>query len=279
MNVVLVCINVFQDYILHNITQLIKLNHTHIYILTNERFFPLFDIFSEKIKLINIDTLSDTFNFYSKTTLDKSFRNGFWTLTSLRFFYIYEFMKQYEINNVIHLENDVPIYYNCDELLNCLNINFMYIPFDTYKRNIASIVYIPNKEIYKKILDNYNFNINDMENFSIIKQKTGLIKNFPIFINHETLTEEQKFVCNTIDNFPFIFDAAAIGQYLGGVDPRNKEGNTQGFVNETCIIKYNNYHIWFEEINGIKKPFIQIEDKKVPIFNLHIHSKKLEKYI
>ena len=81
MNIVLVCINNFQDYILHNINQLIKLNHKHIYVLTNKKFFTLFDYFSEKIKLINIDTLSDTFNFYSQTTLDKSFRNGFWALS------------------------------------------------------------------------------------------------------------------------------------------------------------------------------------------------------
>lgn len=281
MNIVLVCIDNFQDYILDSITQLIKLKHENIYILTNEKFFTLFDNFSEKIKLINIDTLSDTFNFYSKTTLDKIFRNGFWTLTSLRFFYIYEFMQKYDINNVIHLENDVLIYYNCNNIVDNFDKEFIYLPFDTFTRNIASIMYIPNKEIYKKILDNYDFNKNDMENFVDIKQKTELIKNFPIFVKHINLnlTDEQKFVCNNDEKFPFIFDAAAIGQYLGGVDPRNTPGNTQGFINETCVIKYNNYHIWFEEINGFKKPFIQIEDKTVPIFNLHIHSKKLEIFI
>ena len=91
MNIVLVCINNFQEYILDNIQQLIKLQHENIYVLTNEKFFGLFDKFSEKIKLIGIETLPDSFNYYSKTNLDKSFRNGFWALTSLRFFYIYEF--------------------------------------------------------------------------------------------------------------------------------------------------------------------------------------------
>jgi hypothetical protein len=187
-------------------------------------------------------------------------------------------MNKYNINDVIHLENDVLVYYDCSELLLIIDKNFLYIPFDSYKRNIASIMYIPNKDLFKKVLDNYDFNKNDMENFSDIKRKTSLIQNFPIFRNNHTLTDEQKFVCSNSDKFPFIFDAAAIGQYLGGIDTKNHPGDTRGFINETCVIKYNNYDISFEEYSGIKKPFILIEGAKIPIFNLHIHSKNLSQF-
>jgi hypothetical protein len=61
-------------------------------------------------------------------------------------------MKKYNIENVIHLENDVVIYYNCDILMDKLD-KYFYIPFDSFKRNIASVVYIPNSDIYKIILD------------------------------------------------------------------------------------------------------------------------------
>ena len=280
MNIVLVCINNYQEYILNNIKQLITLGHYNIFVIIDSQMFPHFNEYNSKIKLIDINELNDdTHNFSVNSCLDRSFRNGFWHLTSLRFFYIYEFMKKYNVDNVIHLENDVPIYYNCNELNDYIDQNFMYIPFDSYKRNIASIMYIPNKEIFKIILDNYDFNKNDMDNFTNIKQKTKLIKNFPIFIKNKNLSDEQNFVSENSDTFPFIFDAAAIGQYLGGVDPRNDPSDTKGFINETCVIKYNKYKIWFEEINKIKKPFIQIEDKKIPIFNLHIHSKKLIDFI
>ena len=57
MNIVLVCINNFQEYILDNITQLIKLQHENIYVITNPQFFQAFDRFSGKVKLINIDEL------------------------------------------------------------------------------------------------------------------------------------------------------------------------------------------------------------------------------
>jgi len=283
MNVVLVCINNFQDYILTNISQLIKLKHDSIYVITNSDFFSKFDEFKTKITLIDVNELNESYSYENKNTLhDKDFRNGFNYLTSLRLFYIYELMNKYNINNVIHLENDVLIYYNCDEhLKNIVNENFLYLPFDTYKRNVCSIMYIPNKEVYKQILDNYDFNISDMLNFSIIKEKTNLIKNFPIFIQNENLTEEQNFVSTNSDMFPFIFDGAAIGQYLGGIDPRNDPSYTIGFVNETCVVKYNNYKVWIEydDNEKRKKPFIIINEKVVPIFNLHIHSKQLHNFV
>jgi hypothetical protein len=70
-----------------------------------------------------------------------------------------------------------------------------------------------------------------------------------------------------------------IGQYLGGVDPRNKSGNTIGFVNETCIINYSKYKFVWKNENGLKIPYIIINENEYPIINLHIHSKNLKNFI
>ena len=188
-------------------------------------------------------------------------------------------MKKYEINDVIHLENDVLIYYNCDILIHTLDKNNVYIPFDTFNRTIASIMYIPSATIFKKILDNYNLNKNDMENFSQIRQTIGLIDNFPIFNNYLSPDREISFVSTNFNNLNYIFDAAAIGQYLGGVDSIYTAKSTVGFINETCIIKYNIYNINWLIVDYIKRPFIQINNNLIPIFNLHIHCKNLQKFI
>ena len=278
MNIVLVCIDHFQDYILSNINQLLKLNHDKIYVLTNKLFFDRFDEFKNKIHLINIDNLTDNYDYYINTRINKSFRGGFWALASLRFFYIYEFMRSFNISNVIHIENDVLIYYNCDELVSKFDNNYIYMPFDSLNRNIASIMYIPSHKIFKGVLDNYELTKNDMEAFRDIQLKTGLIKNLPIFIYENIELPDISFVSQNYERFQFIFDAAAMGQYLGGVDPRNDASNTVGFVNETCVIKYNNYVFCWFTINGIKKPFIKINEKMIPIFNLHIHCKDLKTF-
>jgi hypothetical protein len=65
---------------------------------------------------------------------------------------------------------------------------------------------------------------------------------------------------------------------LGGVDPRNAPGDTRGFVNETCIIKFDKYS-FFWKTDGIKRPFIMIDGNEYPIFNLHIHSKNLKDFM
>jgi hypothetical protein len=72
-----------------------------------------------------------------------------------------------------------------------------------------------------------------------------------------------------------------IGQYLSGVDKRNMSGDTRGFVNETCIVKYNrNKFIWVkDEITSLYTPHINIDNKYIPIFNLHIHSKNLKDFM
>lgn len=279
MNIILACLNNFQEYILINIQQLIKLKHENIYVITNKHLENHFDNLKSKIKLLFVEDLKDdTFHYLEHSVYaNDDFRGGFWKLTSYRLFVVYEFMKIYNIEHVVHLENDVPIYYNCETLVPFLNKK-MYIPFDSYQRNIASIVYIPNQTIYYEILKEYDFSKTDMENFSRIQQKTSLIENFPIFKTNESM-DEFKFVTKNYDVFKFIFDGAAIGQYLGGVDPRNIPGDTRGFVNETCIVKYNQYEfLWKNGDDNIKRPFLICEGEEIPIFNLHIHSKNLSDF-
>jgi len=280
MNIVLACINNFQDYTLLNIEQLLRLNYKSIYVLTNEIFFEKFDKYKEVINIVKIEDLKDNYDFFSKTTLDKEFRNGFWALTSQRLFYIYAFMEKTNLKNVIHLENDVLLYYNFNEIEDKLSDEYIYIPFDTFNRNILSIVYIPNCDVFKNVLNNYDYTKNDMENFKQIKESCNSIDHFPIFNQDDgNIENEISFVSKNFNNFKYIFDAAAIGQYLGGVDPNNISGCTIGFVNETCVVKYNNFDFFWKNVNNVMKPFVQINNEIIPIFNLHIHCKNLNKFI
>ena len=85
----------------------------------------------------------------------------------------------------MHLKNDVLVYYNCNTLLDKFDNQYMYLPFDTYNRNIASIVYIPTCKVLEEIMSHYDYGKNDMENFSIIQKTTGKIEHFPIFIKND----------------------------------------------------------------------------------------------
>jgi len=276
-NVVLVCVGNFQEYIITNITQLLRLGHNRIYVLISSHLFPNFEIYqgNPNVKIIDVESLNDSYRYYERTNLDKGFRNGFWALASLRFFYIYEFMEQHAIDNVIHIENDVLVYYNCDEIAQRAGKQHVYLPFDCFDRNIASIMYIPSASVFRRILDQYDLTTSDMENFVQISKRCNLIQRFPIFPANAYTSPEIQYVSENHHNFGYIFDAAAMGQYLGGIDPRNHPGDTRGFVNETCVIKYNTYKFTWEN----QKPHIIINDLKFPIFNLHIHHKNLHDFI
>ena len=273
MNIVLVSLDIFQPYILINIGHLLKTQNKKIFVLANNKFLNMFDKYKNDITLIDSDLLNDDYNFSNNSSLDKIFRDGYWFNTSNRFFVIYSFMCKYLISDVIHIENDVLLYYNCDTLEPNLDKNKIYIPFDCFKRNMCSIMYIPSSQILKQVLDYYDFNVNHMYNFATILEKTNLIDNLPIGTT-DLYSRELQFVTKNYDKFNVIFDAAAIGQYLGGVDPLNDTLGTIGFINETCIIKYNNFNIHWKYEEGIHKPFIN----DIPIFNLHIHSKQLEHF-
>lgn len=305
MNVVLVSIGNFQPYILDNIRNLIALKHKNIYVIINENFKSHFDEFSPSImgstetesplKLVFVESLKDIFHFYERSRLDKRFQNGFWVLTSLRIFYIYAFMEKYGVKDVIHLENDVVIYYNCDELLPLVNRNAIYIPFNSFSINVISIVYIPNSEVMKPLLANWNLNMLDMNVFAQFKSAMPhLVDIFPIFKEQPGFDNVHRMVCHNFTRFGKVFDGNAMGQYLGGIDPSNVGGSTkstEGFVNKECCIKYDRFRFIWKEVSVIecdqailesetmKKPFLCVGEDEIPIFNLHIHSKNLAKFV
>jgi len=266
-SIVLVSAGNFQEYILTNIQQLAFLGHKNIYVITNKEYYCNFWQVADKIKFIDVSELQDSYKYIEKSRLDTTMWNGFWTLTSARFFYIYAWMKRDGIENVLHIENDVLLYYNADGIFPTMDK--IYLPFDSMTRSIASVMYIPNAWVLGAVLDRYDYSQNDMYNF----KHMDLVENLPIFPLSKD-NESIEFVTRNADKFNVIFDAAAMGQYLGGVDPRNSDQSTIGFVNETCVIKYDKCVFLTQN----DRPFLFVNGTKIPIFNLHIHCKNLKKF-
>ena len=96
-------------------------------------------------------------------------------------------------------------------------------------------------------------------------------------IGHVT-SEPAKYWRN-FDVLGTVFDAAALGQFLGGVDPRNDPRSSAGFVNESCL---------FDPRLVKPRMIADSENRKVPVIetssgihkvaNLHVHSKRLQSF-
>ena len=147
----------------------------------------------------------------------------------------------------------------------------MAVVIDSENRCIPSIMYIKTLSIIKSLSNyiiKYNFN-NDMVNiFNFFNDNKDIVTNLPILPNNVDLKNCNINYSNLYSELESIFDGAAIGQYLYGIDSNE---NTIGFINETTIFNVSNFeYIWIDNI-----PFMVNKNNNIKINNLHIHSKKL----
>jgi hypothetical protein len=293
------------NYIYDSLYQSLLINtNVIIYVLIDS---SLINEFNNKISLFNINTkcikvvaLTSTgkskkiekYTEYMKKFPRESmaFRNSFWVSTTARFFYIEEFMKNENLNDVFHIENDVMLYEDLCIIKETLNKEFLYMVQDNIARVVPSILFIPNVTELSKMND---FILNKIRDSNMFLNDMNLLGMYP---NKELFP----FHFNT--NSKYIFDGAAIGQYLGGVDPNNlPKQNTQKeellkcinnpskfFVNETSDFKINDTILFFRKNTVIEnnkeidliygKEELESTIKIKQICNLHVHSKQLYQF-
>jgi hypothetical protein len=261
----------FQSHIIHSIKNTSLFNN-NITIITEPNLINNFKSI-ENINIINTNNIPIT-EFYKNNKNDIEYLNGFWTHTSARLFYLYMYIKKYNKKNCFHIENDVMVYENLSNIIPDKNKNNkIYLTMDCKDRCIPGIIYIPNNNLMEPLINNYIYDKNDMINMAVFYNTNNKIcEPFPIIKNNKFYTIDDTFFKN-FDDFNTIFDAAAIGQYLGGIDKIHSENNTEGFINETCVVDYSKYNFYWKKKNKLYIPYIEINNKLIQIINLHIHSK------
>ena len=246
------------------------------------------------ISLLDMVSVNDNgFNSYKNLINTKFanmsiFRNGFWISTTARFYYLRIFMQTFNIKNVFHIENDIMIYDNFHNVYeyickNCIvdEIDKICMIQDAPDRVIPSLLYFPS---YIEVMNLTQFITNELETSSEFVNDMNILGKYQDKINLPIMPYDKQT--------EIIFDGAALGQYLGGVDYRNlPEQNdmnmmnnpSRGFVNETAIIKASDYEFLKlkTELDDLQVP-IRIPILKFSnlhkIFNLHIFSKQLYQF-
>lgn len=239
--------------------------------------------------------------FNKHSPLDRTERNGFWHVTSERFFYLEAFARTLPGQAIFHIENDVMLYRSLRELRSVLKREKVQVAgtLDNDIRCVPGFTYFDSAEclgaLTQFFLDVVQFNslpeLNDMILFAAYWRNATdrpftplpvVPSHYPYALTSRAGHEarDPKTYSNLFAQFESIFDAAAIGQFLGGVDPRNA-GNvgTVGFVNESAV--YNPSHFEFKwELDGEKRwrPYALLQGHSTAINNLHIHSKNLRAF-
>jgi hypothetical protein len=206
-------------------------------------------------------------NFLNHPT---SFRNGFWSLTILRFFALLDCMQKLELSKVLHIELDIKLMPTFPwQALENLQYEISY-PQVTDQDGSASILYINRTKGLVEMLAEFSRqmrmspNSTDMSLLGLYKRmhpsRVGLLPTFP---GQTQTVLPWELGC---------FDAATLGMFLTGTDPRN----SRGWIH---FQKKQPNHIvdiaQFEDIGFIGKSLIfRSQGQTAPIFNLHIHSKQ-----
>ena len=253
MEIILIDTGVFQQYIHDNIKNLKAFENYNITVITDKALSKHFTdvnvIFTEDLQL---------FNFDKRTKLEK----GFWTNTSKRLFILYSYMNKFNKKNCIHIENDYLIYFKA----NGFDLeDKIWITIDDGKRCIPGILFIPDAQKFEPLIKNYNFKENDMINmYNFYDKNKETVSCLPLFNNY---THFKKW--------NIIFDAASMGQYLGGIDPIHEGGAIPGYINPLLNVDCSKYIFYWKKKEDLYIPTIKIDDQLIPIAGLHVHSKNL----
>lgn len=291
------------DYLESAIKQARMFNSCNIIVVANEKAFQQANGNLEKYDTLcvaceSLDKTFEHFMFMYHSTLDKYFRNGFWNHATERFFYLQDVMQKFNLSSVIHIENDNMFYVDVYELLPVFKEHYPHIglTMDNDGRCIPGIVYIADKESMDHLAEyiaKFAFQgRNDMEIIASYYKEFGfaLASQLPIIMKEYVIerdlvspyghfAQNKWNYCQYADAFSSIFDGAAIGQYLGGIDPRNGP-SVPGFINESCVFNPSLLvYSWKTDERNRKVPYASYRGVEYRINNLHVHSKDLVQFL
>lgn len=267
----------FPPYINDCIEQALRIINIHIHIIISREHIKhiKYPIHAEAIEDLPTDSYYQAFE--NTSHLDPSFRDGFWKYATLRFFYIYAYAQKHNLSDVFHIEYDNLIYHDFTKKIDIFRERDMWLVLDAPDRCIPSFLYFKSPSSIQDLLPTLitcaGRGINDMNALAYYyrnnQTKVGLL---PIISNYQD--DIPSCYYEHASKFQCLFDGACVGQYIGGVDPRNIPGDTRGFINETTVFKCDKASVNWHIIESLRYPFLN----NLPLVNLHIHSKDLKRW-
>jgi len=212
---------------------------------------------------------------------------GFWDVTFKRLFYLYHYAEQYG-RPLWHMEYDNLLYTNLDDIKLDYYTPNPYITFVGDWHHSFGIMFVPEAYKLKSVLTRMLLSIGKYDSskypLSEMTLSAQVVSDFYSFQTRPIQDTGGEWI--VMDGY---FDPAAYGQYLGGIDGVGKPGHAEDhhYIGEMILKK----EIDVAMVNG--KPYVLLgptlgakgdlrgveEYEMIPIYNLHIHSKNLRRFM
>jgi len=273
MNYLLVYFGGVPDYIKYTVNSILSVDKdAKIYFCSDS------SIRYNNVEYINSNEISsdltkkiEKINIYKNTNYEA---NPLWATSFLRLFYLSDIAESLSLKSFVHFDADVLIYKPFDELNGLFDINRFNITPLNENELIFGYSYTNNINTYKKIVKSiYDFVTNkefDGEGVNEMKILNSVFNMDKDLFNLLPVVPEIKNI---------LFDPASYGQYIGGTD-----GNPRKIFSKPWAGSH--HYVGREILNGKLKvrfknnlPYVMKNNNRYDIANLHIHSKRLEKYL
>lgn len=244
-------------------------------------------IYMAGLQIIKYNPSPNWHKIESSLSHPADFRNNFWFISLARFIAIAEISKEWT-KSFLHIESDVLLAPDFPfELFLSLKKDFAF-PIVSQNQAIASCLYIKNgdaaEELSRFTMDSVLSN-NSTTDMHILKdfvnqhpEKVQVLPTAPYQFNAFQNSSEE-FLNQTksaISHFNGIFDGFDIGRFLFGDDPRNDRGFSVLRRNDSrTYLDASKLDLRVREDRDFPSVRNSLDFSVLPIYSLHIHSKKL----
>ena len=232
---------------------------------------------SEVKLIIAEDFEGEGFADYQLSNYPQDFKDGFFTRTSSRFLLLHRYAQQTNLKSFFHIENDVALFDDLQTTQKVLEATDkeMFLVMDHPYRCVPSILWFRSSCILAKLAEFLRLSLShtDMENLAFFfNSYRELVGNLPIM--DQCIENDFKIDFNNkLADLQLIFDGAALGQYLFGIDNENP-AETVGFINETTVFSPATLNFtWRNQL-----PYAASAGTN-KIANLHMHCKNLKQLL
>ena len=217
------------------------------------------------------------------------FRDGLWLKSMERLFVLEQYMKSASVDQILHAELD-QIVFKLDALvdnLNQIDKRGIFIPFHTSRSAVASILYC-NKILTLSSLLNFAREGDVVHNEMALlanwaKENPESIHPMPTLASELNRSAQAGFLIERTleaEQTKGIVDAAQLGQWVGGIDPRNvpiRHQPMNKFVDEpveALLTREQLNELRFELSRDGSELSVHVgASYRYRLYNLHIHSK------
>jgi hypothetical protein len=267
----------------------VKYSNQPVVLIVNQKNLNSFSV--EGCKFVSVESFYNSDNFDSaKRNLDANirFRNSLWLKSLERFFVLYQYMETTKAKYVFHAELDQFLFDTKGLVEKLIKLNRLGI-FSTCHSNetvIASVFFCNSLDIFKSFLDFASSGVsfkNEMEllaSWAKVSEEFFEIPNADAFVHNRSISHIVESELLSIEVTGGIVDSAELGQWFGGIDPRNVPINH--YPRNRFVGPISNINLLESELTQLRFDFQPIErrlfltvpgERRKQIYNLHIHSK------